>query len=272
MNRAEPGWLVLALAGLAALISSFLPFYTFRGGTDLTVWSRGLFPTATLIPLLVFVLGLEALFVLLMGYEPRSPFLNFTWEQARLVGGVFAIVLALCYLVQSRAGGHLGSGYFILLLASLATFAAGVMTRRAQLARGREEPAPVEHPWRGAVIRWRAELTEKAKVLAGAGTTPVASEDENADEKPDGKPDEKDEEKDDEKPGEKPEETAPVARLSAVQPEPDGDTEAPRKPATPRKATKKAADTLGDAPSPTDGEAQEAKDDGGERERPAAPG
>jgi hypothetical protein len=138
MKRTEPGWLVLTLAGFAALLGSFLPFYTYAEGVDVTVWSRGLFPTAALIPLLGFVIGLQALFVLVVGHEPRSPFLNFTWEQVRLAAGAFMILLALSYLLQDRAGGNLGSGYLVLSLASLVTFAGGVMTRRAYLARAGE--------------------------------------------------------------------------------------------------------------------------------------
>jgi hypothetical protein len=142
MKRAEPGWFVLTLAGFAALLGSFLPFYTYAEGVDVTVWSRGLFPTAALIPVLGFVIGLQALFVLVVGHEPRSPFLNFTWEQVRLAAGAFMILLALSYLLQDRAGGSLGSGYLVLSLASLVTFAGGLMTRRAQLARaGEEAPA-----------------------------------------------------------------------------------------------------------------------------------
>jgi hypothetical protein len=142
MKRAEPGWFVLTLAGFAALLGSFLPFYTYTAGVDVTVWSRGLFPTAALIPLLGLAIGLQALFVLILGHEPRSPFLNFTWEQVRLAAGAFMILLALSYLLQDRAGGSFGSGYLVLSLASLVTFAGGVMTRRAQLARaGEEAPA-----------------------------------------------------------------------------------------------------------------------------------
>jgi hypothetical protein len=143
MKRAEPGWLILSFAGLAALLGSFLPFYTFTRGVDVTVWSRGLFPTATLIPLLGFAIGVEALFVLIRGHEPRSPFLNFTWEQMRLVVGAFMILLALSYVVQDRVGGALGIGYFVLSISAVATFAGGVMTRRAELARAPGEKAPV---------------------------------------------------------------------------------------------------------------------------------
>ena len=146
MKRAEPGWLLLSLAGLAAVVGSFLPFYTFAQGVDATVWSRGLFPTAALIPLLGFLIGAEALFVLFRGHELRSPFLNFTWEQVRLGAGAFMILLALSYLLQDRAGGSLGMGYIVLSLSALATFAGGVMTRRVQLARAPGEKPPVREP------------------------------------------------------------------------------------------------------------------------------
>jgi hypothetical protein len=142
MKRAGPGWFLLFLVGLAALLGSFLPFYTYARGVEVTVWSRGLFPTAALIPVLGFAIALEALFVLVRGHEPRSPFLNFTWEQARIAVGAFMVLLALSYLVQDRAGGALGLGYLVLSLSALATFAGGIMTRRAQLARAPGEAAP----------------------------------------------------------------------------------------------------------------------------------
>ena len=171
MKRAEPGWLVLSLAGLAAVLGSFLPFYTFSGGVDATVWSRGLFPTATLIPLLGFAIGIEALFVLVRGHEPRSPFLNFTWEQVRLAVGAVMILLALSYLVQDRAGGTLGVGYLVLSLSALATFGGGVMTRRVQLARAPGEEEPVREPRPGlkpAVATVNRMGSELAKSVAGA--------------------------------------------------------------------------------------------------------
>ena len=148
MKRAGPGWLLLALAGLAAAFGAFLPFYTYPNGIDVTVWSRGLFPTAALIPLVGVAVGAEAVFVLVRGHEPRSPFLNFTWEQVRLAAGAFMILLTLSYLLQDRAGGTLGTGYALLAVSALATFAGGVLTRRAQLARAAEnaeerEPRPV---------------------------------------------------------------------------------------------------------------------------------
>lgn len=220
MKRAEPGWLVLALAGIAALIGSFLPFYAFGRGIDLTVWNRSLFPTATLIPMLVFGIGLEGLFVLLMGYEPRSPFLSFTWSQARLAGTAFAIALTLSYLVQGRAGGSLGSGYWILSLSTLASFAGAVMTRRAELARGREEiTVAAEHPWRAAFLRWRRQLTAKVNAYAAGGkqatqpSPPIET-----------MPSLPGEERDSTTAIEPPEPT-PIPRLSAVQSEPEPEEE-----------------------------------------------
>jgi len=172
MKRAEPGWLILSLAGLAALLGSFLPFYTFTRGVDVTVWSRGLFPTATLIPLLGFAIGVEALFVLIRGHEPRSPFLNFTWEQVRLAVGAFMILLALSYVVQDRAGGTLGIGYLVLSISALATFAGGVMTRRAELARAPGEKAPEREArpvFRPAIATVNRVGSELGKNVAGFG-------------------------------------------------------------------------------------------------------
>ena len=172
MKRAEPGWLILSLAGLAALLGSFLPFYTFTRGVDVTVWSRGLFPTATLIPLLGIAIGVEALFVLIRGHEPRSPLLNFTWEQVRLAVGAFMILLALSYIVQDRAGGTLGIGYLVLSISAVATFAGGVMTRRAELARAPGEEAPEREArplFRPAVATVNRVGSEFGKNVAGFG-------------------------------------------------------------------------------------------------------
>jgi len=165
MKGARPGWLLLALAGLAAVFGAFLPFYTYSDGIDVTVWSRGLFPTAALIPLLGAAVGVQAAFVLVRGHEPRSPFLNFTWEQARLAAGAFMILLTLSYLVQDRAGGTLGIGYALLAGSSLATFGGGVLTRRAQLARtpgaaAEREPRPVLGPAIATVSRASSNLAK----------------------------------------------------------------------------------------------------------------
>ena len=164
MKRAGPGWLLLALAGLASVFGAFLPFYTYATGVDVTVWSRGLFPTAALIPLLGVCVGVEAVFVMVRGREPRSPFFNFSWEQARLAVGAFMILLTLSYLVQDRAGGSLGIGYALLAVSSLATFGGGVLTRRAQLARapGGEvaEHRPVIRPALASVSRASSDLVK----------------------------------------------------------------------------------------------------------------
>jgi hypothetical protein len=170
MKRARPVWLLLALAGLAAAFGAFLPFYTYAVGINVTVWSRGLFPTAALIPLFGVAVGLEAVFVLLRGREPRSPFFNFTWEQARLAAGAFMILLTLSYLLQDRAGGSLGLGYVLLAVSSLATFAGGVLTRRAQLARAPGEAVtehrPVIRPALASVSRASSDLV---KNISGRG-------------------------------------------------------------------------------------------------------
>jgi hypothetical protein len=274
MKRAQPGWLVLALAAIAAAIGSFLPFYTFSANIELTVWSRNIFPTATLIPVLVVLIGLEALFVLVMGHEPRSPFLNFTWSQARLAGSCFAIVLALSFLVQGRAGADLGSGYLVVSLSALAALAGAVMTRRSELARGREEIVRAEHPWRAAALRWRRELTAKVEAFAAGANEPrvqPAPVSKDGEKQEDEKPVEKPVDKPVESPKEPTPTPTPVPRLSAVRSEPEADTKS--RPAartrTPSKrpSKKKAASkkTVPKAVEPTLVEVEP------EEQKPAAP-
>jgi hypothetical protein len=271
MKRAEPGWLVLAVAGIAALIGSFLPFYTFGGGVELTVWNRGLFPTATLIPVLVFGIGLEGLFVLLIGHEPRSPFLSFTWSQARLAATAFAIVLSLSYLVQSRAGGDIGSGYVIMSLSALASFAGAALTRRAELARG-EEIRPAEHPWRAAFLRWRAELTEKVNAYAAGGNGKQEAQPSPPTETMPSLPGEEGEESDSTSEGETPAPT-PIPRLSAVQSEPEPEDEPATDGDQPAADEEAATDgeATADAEGATDGEAT-AEDEGATDGEAAAEG
>ena len=312
MKRAEPGWLVLALAGIAALIGSFLPFYTYASSVDVTVWSRGLFPTATLIPILGFFLAIEAGFVLLMGYEPRSPFFNFTWEQVRLGTGAFMILLALSFLVQDRAGGSLGSGYVILSLAALMTFTGGIMTRRAQIVRApAEKPsarAPSLKPVLTTLRRWGGELTGNAAALgrnakahlglgeANESTTeaeepgrvatlsPVKSESEPAaeakpaDTSPDGDAKPADTKADEPKPADaKPADTKPADTKTAEAKKADAK---PAKATAKKTSSKKAAaskpkaetETGGDAGAESGAEQAEQDEQDEESERPAAPG
>ena len=312
MKRAEPGWLVLALAGIAALIGSFLPFYTYASSVDVTVWSRGLFPTATLIPILGFFLAIEAGFVLLMGYEPRSPFFNFTWEQVRLGTGAFMILLALSFLVQDRAGGSLGSGYVILSLAALMTFTGGIMTRRAQIVRApAEKPsarAPSLKPVLTTLRRWGGELTGNAAALgrnakahlglgeANESTTeaeepgrvatlsPVKSESEPAaeakpaDTSPDGDAKPADTKADEPKPADaKPADTKPADTKTAEAKKADAKTaKATAKKTSSKKAAaskpKAETETGGDAGAESGAEQAEQDEQDEESERPAAPG
>jgi hypothetical protein len=144
MHRPDPGRLLTVGAGLLAIVGAVLPYYSFPSGATATVWSRGLFPTATIAVVLCVVLGIEAAAELAAGRGLPSPLLNFSWEQVRLVCGTFATVLALAYLVQGRAGADLGAGYSLVAAASVVLLAGGVLSRRRELAQAPRRSRRVE--------------------------------------------------------------------------------------------------------------------------------
>jgi hypothetical protein len=133
MRAGTLGRLMILASGAVALVGSLLPFYRFDSGARLTVWQRGLFPTATLIAIVCILASLEIVVSILTGRQLPSPALSFTWEQINLAIGCFATVVTLAYLLQYRAGGRLGTGYFMLLGASLGTLTGAILSERARL-------------------------------------------------------------------------------------------------------------------------------------------
>jgi hypothetical protein len=123
------GEIVIVAGGAVALLASFLPWY--RGlGRSVSAWSSGLFPLATLIPLLGTVMLVQVLVDKLSGARIPRRLGDFTWEQIHLVAAIAAAVLVFCYLIVDRGGVDLGFGFYLELLAAAALVAGAVMIRR----------------------------------------------------------------------------------------------------------------------------------------------
>ena len=128
-GKLTTGEIVIVAAGAVALVASFLPWY--RGGGDsYSAWSSGLFPLATLVPILATVMAVQVLVhkLSVVGVPRRMG--DFTWEQIHLVAAVAAAVLVFCYLIVDRGGVDLGVGFYLEMLAAAALVVGATMIRK----------------------------------------------------------------------------------------------------------------------------------------------
>ena len=128
-GKLTTGEIVIVAGGAVALLASFLPWY--RGvGRSFSAWSSGLFPLATLVPLLGTVMLVQVLVDKLSGARMPRRLGDFTWEQVHLVAAVFAAVIVFCYLIVERGGLDLGFGFYLELLAAAALVVGAVLLRK----------------------------------------------------------------------------------------------------------------------------------------------
>lgn len=123
------GEIVIVAAGAVALVASFLPWYE-AGDENYSAWSSGLFPLATLVPILGTIMAVQVLVDRVSGARLPRRLGDFTWEQIHLVAAVGAAVLVFCYLVVDRGGVDLGFGFYLEMLAAAALVAGAVMIRK----------------------------------------------------------------------------------------------------------------------------------------------
>ena len=117
------------VAGVVALVASFLDFYT-DPLNGFSVWSSGLFPAYTLMAVFVILMAIQVALAKLTSARPEPP-LGFTWEQVHLVLGFFAMVYAIAFLLTDRGvGTDLGIGFWGILVACVAAFVGAVLLRR----------------------------------------------------------------------------------------------------------------------------------------------
>ncbi|HEX2274803.1 MAG TPA: hypothetical protein VHG90_13090 [Acidimicrobiales bacterium] len=128
-RKLTTGEIVILAGGAVALVASFLPWYE-ADGDGYSAWSSGLFPLATLVPILGTVMAVQILVDKLSGANMPRRLSDFTWEQIHLVAALVTAVLVFCYLVVDRGGVDLGFGFYLEMLAAAALVAGAVMIRK----------------------------------------------------------------------------------------------------------------------------------------------
>lgn len=146
-NKITPGEIVVMAAGAVALIASFLPFYkqeTFNAELEtvdknFSAWSSDfpfLFPVATLIAIFAVVAGVLVVLTKFANVDLSRGFLGFGFTQLLLALGFFSAILALAYLIQDKGTTDTGFGYWLLLIAALASIVGAVLIRNERGATG----------------------------------------------------------------------------------------------------------------------------------------
>jgi hypothetical protein len=132
-KKPTPGEIVVMAGGAVALIFSFLPFWKFDnplggGGSDVSAWSSGLFPVATLIPIFAAIAAvLVALRTFANFNYPPNGLLGFTWNSLLLALTFFAAILAVAYLLIDKGAYDLGFGFFLLFIGAVGSFVGAIL-------------------------------------------------------------------------------------------------------------------------------------------------
>jgi hypothetical protein len=134
-SRLTTGEIVIVASGAVGLLFSFFPWYTL-GSAHRSAWGGGLFPLATLMPLLGTVMLVQVLVDKLSVASLHPRLADFTWEQIHLVAAIGAAVIVFCYLLVDRGGVDLGFGFYVDLLAAAGLVVGAVMIRRERHRRG----------------------------------------------------------------------------------------------------------------------------------------
>ena len=125
------GEMVIVGSAAVSLLFSFFPWYE-----DSSAWASGLFPLATLVPILALVMLVQVLVDKLSVASLPSRIGDFTWEQIHLVAAIGAAVIVFCFLLLDRGGADLGLGFYFNLLAAAGLVTGAVMIRRERSRRG----------------------------------------------------------------------------------------------------------------------------------------
>ncbi|MGI9021851.1 MAG: hypothetical protein ACR2HV_01210 [Acidimicrobiales bacterium] len=128
--KLTPGEIVIVAAGAVAVVFSFFPWFRVVGGFYFGAWATGLFPLATLVPILGGLMMVQVLVDKLAGATKSRGIGDFTWDQLHLVMAVGAAVVAFCYLIRAREPDtSFGFGFYVDLAATVALVVGAVMIR-----------------------------------------------------------------------------------------------------------------------------------------------
>ncbi|MGZ4675562.1 MAG: hypothetical protein ACXVJ7_17655 [Acidimicrobiia bacterium] len=125
-TRAE--FTILA-GGVAVVIGSFAPFYSFSGIGTVKAWDTGLSPLA-LYPVFAGVISAGVIALRRFANAQLAVRLgSFTWEQIHLLLGLFAFLVSVGYYFGTHTGSF-GWGFWIMFGGSIALLVGGVMLSR----------------------------------------------------------------------------------------------------------------------------------------------
>jgi hypothetical protein len=128
ITRAE---FTLLAAGLALIVGSFAPFYSFPAGlSSPNAWDSGLSPMA-LYPLFAGVASAGVIALRRFANAQLAVRLgSYTWEQVHVLLGLFAVLIVAGYFFTDHGGVDFGLGFWLLLAGSIALFAGALMLSR----------------------------------------------------------------------------------------------------------------------------------------------
>ncbi|MGZ8752377.1 MAG: hypothetical protein ACXW1S_05290 [Acidimicrobiia bacterium] len=129
-NRATRAEIMIIAAGAVTVIGAFLPFWEVPLVGSTNAWGRLLFPVATLMPIFGLVMAVQVAAARFGNVRFPERVLSYSWPQVHLALGLFAALLALCYLVVDKGVMSFGFGYWIVLLGCLGLATGAVMLER----------------------------------------------------------------------------------------------------------------------------------------------
>jgi len=118
-----PAELTILIAGAVMLVGSF---FDFAGHTN--AWGTYLFPVATLLPVYGLLMAVQIALTKYANVNLPPRVLGFTWEQAQLVVGLLAGLMAVGWLLTDLSSK--GIGYWLEVLGGVSIASGAVMLQR----------------------------------------------------------------------------------------------------------------------------------------------
>jgi hypothetical protein len=143
-KKLTPAEIVILAAGVVVFVFSFLPFYKIGGASlgsfhvsskNVNAWSSGLFPVATLIPIFGVIMAAQVAIAKFTSAQIPARVLTFTWEQVLVALGIFAALLAVCYLIVDKGGADFGFGFYLVLVGAIGLAVGAVMLQHERTTR-----------------------------------------------------------------------------------------------------------------------------------------
>jgi hypothetical protein len=130
-SKLTRGEFTLLAAGVALIVGSFAPFYSFPAGiTSPNAWDSILSPIA-LYPLFAGVASAGVIALRRFANAQLAVRLgSYTWEQVHVLLGLFALLITVGYLFSDHGNVGFGFGFWLLFGGSIALFAGALMLSR----------------------------------------------------------------------------------------------------------------------------------------------